>query len=131
MITTTNKKDEIVTSLFDYILDKEVFTELGEPLLYDDKILFFLKKEGVKTIGFAAIEQKDKTAILKYFYVTPSKRKTGVFSELYAALEKHCLESKAQVIKAVSTNMALEAYKSKGFVVTKSWINYHNIQKQL
>lgn len=131
MVSILTNKTKVIAAISDYLLSREVFKELGEPILFDEGDRFFCKIVEKKCIGFACLNVVGDKATLKYFYVAPEHRGNGIFSELYQEVENMAIGLGAKTMKAVSTNAGLPAYQKRGFEITKSWVNYHNIQKTL
>lgn len=125
-----NKKD-ILKHLADFLLEKKVFQELGEPILYEKGDVFWVKIHKGKTVGFACVFFQKDSARLKYIYVQESQRGNGFFTELYNELEKFCIDLKFQKITATCTNRALPIYQKKGWEISKSFKNYHYIFKNI
>lgn len=120
----TNKK-EVSDELKEFSISRKVISELGEPIIFDRGDVFCVLKENEKCIAFGAINAKKN--FLKYMYVRESHRGKGLFKEVYLELEKLCSDK----IKTVSTNNALPIYQKYGFTITKSYVNYHNLIKEL
>ena len=135
MIHTTTSKQEAAKYLIDYLLDPLVVHELGEPILFrqNDVFGFYegdLQSEPIQTKAFFCVSIND-SAFLRYIYVNPIFRGQGLFNVLIKSVEDLCVEAGCSCIKAVATNSALPLYLAKGYKITKSYVNYHKIQKDL
>lgn len=131
MVRTYTDRYEIIEILVDFIANRQVCKELGEPILIDKGDVFFIKKTGTKVIGFAAINKGSNNCLLKYMYVLPDKRGFGLFSELYTEVELYSKQIECPCIKAVCTDSALPIYLKKNFKIDKGFKNYHKISKEL
>lgn len=137
MIHTSGSKNEVINLIGDYLLDQDVFKELGEPILMRDKDIFgvyesldaSLFERGKKSIAFFCVNMSSRKAVLRYVYVHPSFRGQGVFGEMLSFIEGLCKEAGCEEIQAVSTNMALRLYLKNGYEAVKNFTNYHKIKK--
>lgn len=128
MVQIAGKPETVAKILGDILLSKKVFTELGEPILFEQGDRFFFEMHGRYCRGFAALSSSGK---LKYMYVLEAERGKGLFSTLLASVEEMALSLKVFKIKATATASALPLYQKKGYEVTKSFTNFHNIEKVL
>lgn len=128
MISILRKPESIASKLAGLLLSREVFKELGEPILFDEGDAFFVKEASGRVVGFSAIS---KDGFLKYMYVVSDCRKMGLFSEMYEAVETAAQAFGFSAIRAVSTGMALPIYQKKGFEITHSYTNYFKIKKDI
>jgi GNAT superfamily N-acetyltransferase len=131
MIQTTTIKENVISAIGKYLLDKSVATELGEAIFYDKGDVFFFYYHNDSCVAFAALNRSGSKARLKYIYVDNEYRGNGVFSELLEAIYDVAKDEGKGEITATSTMMALPMYERKGWEVTKEWKNYANIKKQL
>lgn len=132
MIYTTEKRDQILKHISEYVLDPVVCRELGEPLLFKVGDVFgFYEDEQKDVKAFFCVSIKAERAFLRYVYVRPNERGNGIFGRLIEEVESLCKEAGISQITATSTNTALPLYLKKGYSIKKSHVNYHNIQKQL
>ncbi len=132
MIHITEKRDQILKYISEYVLDPLVCQELGEPLLFRAGDLFgFYEDEHKDVKAFFCLSIKAQKAFLRYVYVRPNERGNGIFNSLIQEAESICKEADIARISATATNSALPLYLKKGYSVKKSYINYHNIQKEL
>ena len=123
------EKKSIHEKVAPFAMRRDVFKELGEPILIDEGDVFFIKKD--KALDICAFSALSRAGVLKYMFVESSHRGNGLFSELYQYIESYAIESGIKKISAVSTAMALPMYQKKGFGVIHSYTNYHKIAKQL
>lgn len=131
MILRVEERYEMIEQLVDFIASREIYSELGEPILFDEGDVFFICKHGTYVHGFAAINKRKGHCFLKYMYVIPEKRGNGIFNQLYKEIEAYANKIECGCIKAVSTNMGLPIYLKNGFIIDKGFKNYHKISKQL
>lgn len=128
MISILTSKESICAKVGLFALSRDVYKDLGEPILFDEGDRFFVHEENGVINGFAAMSEK---GFLKYFYILPEYRGNGVFSKIFSTVEDWAVSQGIKTIKAVSTIAGLEIYQKKGFVITHSYTNYHKIEKQL
>lgn len=114
----------VIELIGSFAMDKQVISELGEPITFEEFDTFYIKEMNSQVVAFAAV---NGNAFIKYIYVIQNKRGLGLFSDLLKAIEK---DHQWLLIKAVATKMALPLYQAKGYTVTKSFTNYFKIQKQ-
>lgn len=111
-----------------YIMDRETIKELGEPLIFDCMDVWFVYENK----GFVCLNIDGKKSKLKYSYVNKNHRGEGIFSKLMDKAINYCKESGVKEINSISTLMALDIYINKyGFKITKSFVNYFKIKKEL
>jgi GNAT superfamily N-acetyltransferase len=128
MIQIAKNPETIARVLGAILLSKEVVSELGESVVFDEGDRFFFEMHGKYCIGFACLSEKGK---LKYMYVLKSERGKGIFTKLLKSVEEMALSLQLLKIKATSTALALPMYQKKGYKVTKSFTNFYNIEKVL
>lgn len=131
MIHSTNKELNVVNNLKDYVINREVFKELGEPILFDEGDIWFFYKNGKDVVGFCCVLPQKSSMRLKYIYVHPDHRKNGIFKTLMDVAEEETKEKGFDKITAVATNQAYPLYQKRGYETTKSWTNYHNVFKSI
>ena len=124
MILLAKTKEQCLSLLSEFILDRGIAKELGEAIFFDEGDFFYIKSVKGRSIGFAAINVKKNTT-LKYMYVLPEFRGNGYFGELHKALFKDCRGK----IKLVATDSALPIYQKYGYQIEKSFVNYHKLSK--
>lgn len=123
--------------LLDYLIQEEVYKELGEPILHksENKYLFLQPNTGqnlsTSSLGFICFNIKNKVATLKYAYVFKQYRGKGLFSSLYNIFEKKCKEMQVIKIKIVSSHMALPIYLHYGYEVAKKYKICTHLYKNL
>lgn len=131
MIHSTTKQNNVVNNLSDYVINRDVFKELGEPILFDKGDIWFFYKKQKQAVGFCCVLPQKTSMKLKYIYVHPDHRKNGIFKELMNVAEEDAKEKGFDKITAVATNQAYPLYKKRGYETSKSWTNYHNVFKTL
>lgn len=110
---TINKIKELSTS-------KDVFKEMGEPLLVDKQqiwVFAFFKKE---LAGFICYNSNT----ILYVYTLPKFREKGLFTILYNELP-------FQDWKVIASNKSLNLFKRKGFKVVKNYKNCHKLELKI
>lgn len=113
------KKRDIISAIADYATSRDVYREMTEPILFDDGDIWF-----VETYGFVAVNKSK----LKYLYVNSDERGKKYGRYLLSLGEKEIFLNSTEAI-AVCPTSALEFYKSCGWLVSKSFVNYHKIIK--
>lgn len=128
MISMLRSAEQIVSKLSCLAMSRIVYKELGEPLIFDEGDVFFIKESQGKTVGFSAMS---KDGFLKYMYVISDCRGMGFFTEMYKAVELSAQAFGFKEIRSVSTKSALPIYQKKGFKIAHSYTNYYKIIKKL
>ncbi len=128
MISILTSKESVSKEIGVLAMSRDVFKELGEPILFDEGDRFFVSEKNGVLIGFSAMTEK---GVLKYAYIMPGDRGRGLFSKIYELIEDWAMSQGIKTIKAVSTNAGLPVYLKKGFVITHSFTNYHKVEKHL
>jgi ribosomal protein S18 acetylase RimI-like enzyme len=119
------KKTDVIEHLSDVIMDRKVYKELGEPLIYDDGDMWMINVKYNTVVAFICINNGK----LKYLYTKEKYRKNGYAKELLSEMDKYCIKNNVKSIRLVSTNEGLQMYLNHGFEITKSFKNYHNLIK--
>lgn len=108
--------------------DKTAIKELGEPIIYSEYQTWLIGMEGDVMTGFMAYEETNKDYLVKYLYVLPEFRRLNIASQLYQKFEASTLQDKP--IKTVTTHVGLAFFNTKGFEITKEFVNYFKIEKK-
>lgn len=114
-------KAQIISRISKYATSRDVFNEMGEPILYDENDIWFFVNH-----GFACINSNK----LKYLYTDPDYRNVGIADRLLGDINKYCIKNKIEELYAVCPSSALGFYKKRGFNAYLSFKNYHKIIKK-
>jgi GNAT superfamily N-acetyltransferase len=104
-------------------MDRSIYKELGEPILYDVGDIWIDNSK-----CFICINIK---GLLKYCYTFQEHRGKGYFSVLYTEIENYLKAQGVTEIKTVATKQAKPIYEKLGYNTTKEFINYFKMTKQL
>ena len=116
----TNDYETIAENLKHYALNKEVYKELKEPILYDKNDTLIFCNEGF------ILFNKTK---LKYLYIKKYHRNIGVGSKLiHEMCEKLNRESINESIALIPIDK-LSFYQKNGFIEIKRFVNYIKVKK--
>lgn len=124
-ITKTTAAAEIISCLAPFSMSKAVFSELGEPVLYIPTAIYYLCKNGEYTVAFAAVEDG---RLLRYLYVSSDYRRQGIASAIVKNVHS---DFKGRILNCTATNSAIDFYIKNGWLLKKSFINYHQLTIQL
>ncbi|MDR0582386.1 MAG: GNAT family N-acetyltransferase [Prevotellaceae bacterium] len=115
-----------------FAMSKKIVAEFENyPMLTDDNYLWFIIKEDMNLLGFAAIRRLASHVEFTNDYVLPAYRKKNIHKKLIAERVKWCRENKVECIKADCTNACLSQYKKAGFKILQSYVKWHKVELTL
>jgi GNAT superfamily N-acetyltransferase len=133
-------KVSMIKAIGIFIVDENVFKELGEPILYKDDMSVIVALNKVRSsvfnydtpIGFIGYYPKGDNVVLNYLYVIPSMRGRGVASKLINAFEEDLKQFEdLEEVRLTATDSAMPMYVNKGYELVKSYVKFHKMKKTL
>lgn len=112
-----DKFDDIVNNIKDVCFSNEFISEMGEPIVYNEKQKWLFGYIGVKWASFICYEGNK----IKYMYTRPEFRGNGYMYSLYDNIPN-------RKWKVVASNMSYSLFLKKGFSVVKNFKNCHKLE---
>lgn len=116
----TNDYETIAENLKYYAINKEVYKELKEPILYEDNDVLIFCKEGF--ILFNKLK-------LKILYIKEKHRKKSIGSQL---INEMCNYLEKQLVFNILALIPIDKivfYQKNGFKEIKKFVNYIKVEK--
>lgn len=116
----TSDYETIAENLKHYAINKEVYKELKEPILYENKDVLIFCKEGF------ILFNKSK---LKILYIKKDHRKEGIGSQL---INEMCNYLERQLVSKTIALIPIDKisfYQKNGFKEIKRFVNYIKVEK--
>ncbi len=123
---------KVYANIGPYAMNAKVVSEIeGYPILTDENYIWFVVFDGKEIIGFSALKLSQQSAEFTNDYVSPEYRKKGVHSKLIKERLSWCKENGIKYAKADCTNVCIDQYIKAGFKVSKSFVKWHKVERDV
>lgn len=117
-----------------YATSRTAVKELEGPIYDDDSYVWFVVKDGEKTIAISSIDFsriEKGTASFGLTYVNPEYRRQGIYRYLFSLKENACKERGAKSIRGLANPLSAILFEKNGFCVTSERGKWKHYEKEV
>ena len=125
LLSLTPSSKNFYQMMGQFAMDKSIVKEFdGYPITTEQDWNWLIAMDKDKPVGFLSYKLDEESADLKFLYTTPSLRRKGVCSKLYAQFKK---ETKKSALSATATKDGKAFLEKQGWSVEKPFVKWYKM----